>query len=177
MSSRLTQVLLALSLLLNCFVLAGFVYRSWIEPPHWQGRMGGPPPGQPGSRPASPMEALSQDLKLDDTQKQALKSLFEQYATARRDRFREIGKVREAMSAELQKPEFDMPKIEALVEQMTKLRAEQQKENLRSISQLSPHLRPEQQAELHKILAERYGGGWGGRPGGPGGPRPPRPPQ
>ncbi|MEA2853200.1 MAG: hypothetical protein QOE02_3219, partial [Rhodospirillaceae bacterium] len=33
MSSRLIQVLLALSLLLNTFVLAGFVYRSWIEPP------------------------------------------------------------------------------------------------------------------------------------------------
>ena len=170
MSSRLTQVLLALSLLLNCFVLAGFVYRSWIDPPHWQGRMG----GQPGYR--SPLDALSQDLKLDDTQKQALKGLFEQYSTTRRDRFGEIQKVREAMSAELQKPEFDMTKIEALVEQMSRLRAEQQKENLRSISQLSLHLRPEQRDELHKILAERYGGGWRGRAG-PGGPRPPRPPQ
>jgi Spy/CpxP family protein refolding chaperone len=176
MSLRLTQVLLALSLLLNCFILAGFVYRSWIDPPHWQGRMGGPPPGQPGFR--SPLEALSQDIKLDDAQKQALKGLFEQYSTTRRDRFREIQKVREAMSAELQKPEFDMTKIEALVDQMTSLRAEQQKENLRSIAQLSPHLRPEQRDELHKILAERYGGGWGGRPpGGPGGPRPPRPTQ
>jgi Spy/CpxP family protein refolding chaperone len=67
-----------------------------------------------------------------------------------------------------------MTRIEPLVEQMTRLRAEQQKENLRSISQLSPHLRPEQRDELHKILAERYGGGWRGRSGGP---RPPRPPQ
>jgi Spy/CpxP family protein refolding chaperone len=172
MSSRLTQVALALSLLLNCFVLVGFVYGSWIAPPHWQGRMGGHPPGPSGFR--SPLDALSQDLKLDDPQKQALKDLFEQYSAARRERFREIQKVREAMAAELQKPEFDMTKIEALVEQMTRLRAEQQKENLRSISQLSPHLRPEQREELHKILAERYGGGWGGRPGGP---RPPRPPQ
>lgn len=176
MSFRLTRVLLALSLLLNCFVLAGFVYQSWIDPPHWRGRMGGPP-GQPGGRTGTPLDALSQDLKLDDTQKQALKGLFEQYGTTRRDRFREIQKVREAMSAELQKPEFDMTRIEALVEQMTRLRAEQQKENLRSISQLSPHLRPEQRDELHKILAERYGGGWGGRQGGTGGPRPPRPPQ
>ncbi len=180
MSSRLTQVLLALSLLLNCFILAGFVYRSWIDPPHWQGRMGGPPPGPPGARPASPLDALSQDIKLDDSQKKALQGMFEQYSTTRRDRFREIQKVREAMSAELQKPEFDTPKIDALVEQMTRLRGEQQKENLRSISQLAPHLRPEQRDEMHKILAERYGGGWGGRPGGPGGPggpRPPRPPQ
>ncbi|WP_428659539.1 Spy/CpxP family protein refolding chaperone [Reyranella sp.] len=176
MSSRLTQLLLALSLLLNCFVLAGFVYRSWIAPPHWQGRMGGPPPGQPGTW-MSPLDALSQDLKLDDGQKQALKGLFEQYNTARRDRWREIQKVRGAMAAELQKPEFDMTRIEPLVEQMTRLRAEQQNESLRAISQLSPHLRPEQRDELHKILGERYGGGWGGRPGGPGGPRPPPPTQ
>ena len=33
MSPRLIQLLLGLSLLLNCFVLAGFVYRSWIAPP------------------------------------------------------------------------------------------------------------------------------------------------
>ncbi len=177
MSSRLTQLLLALSLLLNCFVLAGFVYRSWIDPPRWHGRMGGPSPGQSGTW-ISPLDALSQDLKLDDGQKQALKGLFEQYNTTRRDRWREIQKVREVMSAELQKPEFDMTKIEPLVEQMTRLRAEQQNESLRAISQLSSHLRPEQRDELHKILGERYGGGWRGRaPGGPDGPRPPRPPQ
>jgi Spy/CpxP family protein refolding chaperone len=159
MSSRLTQFLLALSLLLNCFVLAGFVYRTWIAPPtHWHGRS-----GQPGHR--NPLDALAQDLKLDDSQKQASKGLFEQYGTARRARFGEMQKVREVMSAELQKPEFDMPKIEALVEQMTLLRAEQQKENLRSIAQLSAQLRPEQREDLHDILAERYGGGWRGRRG------------
>jgi Spy/CpxP family protein refolding chaperone len=178
MSSRLTQILLALSLVLNCFVLAGFVYRSWIAPPQWQGHTGGPSPGQSGSW--NPLEALSQDLKLDEAQKQALKDLFERYSTARRERYREIQKVREAMSAELQKPDFDMPKADGLVEQMYRLRAEQQKENLRSIAELSRHLRPDQRDELHKMLGERYGGSWSGRPGtaGPGGgQRPPRSPQ
>ena len=33
MGGRLIQLLLAMSLLLNTFVLAGFVYRSWIAPP------------------------------------------------------------------------------------------------------------------------------------------------
>ncbi len=177
MSSRLTQVLLALSLLLNCFVLAGFVYRSWIEPPHWQGRAGGPPPPGQGQRWAGPLEALAQDLKLDDSQKKELQSIFDQYADTRRDRWRDIGKIREGMSAELQKPAFDWTKIDALVDRMTVLRAEQQKQNLRAIEQMASKLKPEQQAELHKILADRYGGqGWRG-PNGPGGPRPPRPPQ
>jgi len=63
--------------------------------------MGGLLPGQPGGRTGSPLDALSLDLKLDDTQRQAVKDLFEQYSTARRDRYREIQKVGQAMSAEL----------------------------------------------------------------------------
>jgi len=171
MSSRLTQLLLGLSLLLNCFVLAGFVYRSWIAPPHWERPMG-PPPGR------GPLEMLSDDLKLDDNQRKALHGLFEKYAEERHNRFREMGKVRESMIEELKKPEFDMNTIGALVDQMSKLRADQQKENLSSIAELSQQLTPEQREHLHQILADRYGGG--GRPPGerrmPRGPGPERPP-
>lgn len=151
MSSRLTQVLLGLSLLLNCFVLAGFVYRSWIAPPPFV-HSGPPLPGRGG-----PLEMLSQDLKLDDSQRGALKDVFDHYASERRQRFREIQKVREEMAGELKKSEFDMVRIDALVDQMTKLRAEQQKENLAAISQLAAQLRPDQRDRLHVILAERFG--------------------
>src|SRR5690242_12136244 len=118
MSSRLTQVLLALSLLLNCFVLAGFVWRTWIEPPPH--RVGGPPGA--GARNWNPLEALAQDLKLDESQRKELRPVFEKYAEGRRERFREIQKVREATVVELQKPQFDMSKIDPLVDQMTQLR-------------------------------------------------------
>lgn len=177
MSARLTQILLALSLLLNCFVLAGFVYSRWIAPPHWPGPMRGAPSGS--SSFWNPLDALAKDLKVDEAQKQGLKDLFEHYSAVRRERYREIQKVREATTAELQKPEFDMTKIEALVDEMSRLRADQQKENLRSIAELSQHLRPDQREELRRILGERYGGGWSGKsgPGTTGGPRPPRPPQ
>ena len=170
MSARLTQVLLALSLLLNCFVLAGFVWRSWIEPPHQQ-RPGGPP----GPRGMSPIEALAQDLELDGTQRKDLRSVFDQYADARRERFREIQKVRDAMVTELQKPDFDMAKIDPLIDQITQLRSDAQKQNMRSIAELASKLKPEQRTKLHKILADRYGNPpWaaGNRP-----PPPPRPPQ
>src|SRR6185503_4119255 len=116
---------------------------------------------------------LVQDLKLDEAQKKDVQPVIDQYAKTRRERWRDIGKIREAMSAELQKPAFDMVKIDALVDQMTVMRAEQQKENLRAIEQMAAKLKPDQQAELHKILAERYGGGW--RAGGK--QRPPRPSQ
>jgi len=169
MSARLTQVLLALSLLLNCFVLAGFVWRSWIEPPHQQR-----PAGPPGPRGMSPIEALAQDLELDATQRKDLRSVFDHYADARRERFREIQKVRDAMVTELQKPEFDMAKIDPLIDRITELRREAQKENMRSIAELASKLKPEQREKLHKILADRYGNPpWAGnRP-----PPPPRPSQ
>jgi len=179
MSLRFTQLLLGLSLLLNCFVLAGFVYSTWIAPPPIA--RPGPPPGGPQGR--GPLEALSQELKLDETQRQALRGVFEQYGKSRHDRFVEIGKIREQMVAELKKPDFDLARINELIDQVTKLRADLQKENLATIAQVAPQLRPEQRERLHAILADRYGGagmGPGGRPGAPGrgpGPGPGRPPQ
>jgi len=170
MSLRITQVLLGLSLLLNAFVLAGFVFHAWFEPPHFAGRFEGrpPPSGQP--RWGNPLEALADDLKIDDAQKKELQPLFDEYANSRRDRFREIVKIREEMTAELKKSPFDMAKIDGLVDQMMALRVDLQKQNLHAIDQMAQKLKPEQRDELHKILAERYG-----RPPGP--PRPPRPPR
>ncbi len=126
---------------------------------------------------------LSQDLKLDDSQRQALKGLFDRYASDRHERFQAIQKIREAMANELRKPEFDMVQINGLVDQMTKLRAEQQRETLASIAELAAELRPDQRSRLHTILADRFGGPPGWRPpppphdGPPPGPGPDRPPR
>jgi Spy/CpxP family protein refolding chaperone len=177
MSSRVTQVLLGLSLLLNAFVLAGFVVNTWFEPPHlpFVGGRPPPPPGPP--RWGNPMEALANDLKLNDAQKKAVQPIIDDYANTRRDRWRDIGKIREAMAAELQKPVFDWTKIDALIDQMTALRVDQQKQNLRAVEQMANKLTPDKQAELHKILAERYGGQPWRQGGTPGQRPPPRPPQ
>lgn len=173
MSSRLMQVLLALSLLLNTFVLVGFVYRSWIAPPAFERPM--PPP--PGQRP-SPLEMMARDLNLDDGQRQALRSVFEQYSAARRERQREIQKVREQIAAEYKHPAVDMTRVDALIDQLTKARAELQKEYLGSLNQLAAQLKPDQRDHMHQILAERLAMPFGQRPpgGGPG-PGPGRPPQ
>jgi hypothetical protein len=181
MSSRWIQLLLGLSLLLNCFVLAGFVYRSWIAPPTFEGR---PPPPPPGSRP-SMVEVMINDLALDKAQLEAARSLLEGYAAKRRERFGEIQKVREQITAELKQPKLNMPRIDGLVDQITRSRAEQWKESLHAVAGLEPTLRPDQRERLHAMLAERFAGTpWqqqrapGGQPG-PGGrgPGPGRPPQ
>jgi Spy/CpxP family protein refolding chaperone len=175
------QLLLGLSLLLNCFVLAGFVYRSWIVPPTFEGR---PPPPPPGSRPGM-VEILVHDLDLDAAQRQALGGQLDRYNTARRERSAEIQKVREQITAELKRPKLDMTRIDGLVDQITRSRADQWKESLHAMADLEPALRPDQRERLHAMLAERFAGTpWqqqrapGGPPGPAGrGPGPGRPPQ
>ena len=179
MGSRLIQVLLGLSLLLNTFVLVGFVYSSWISPPTFERHM--PPP--PGPRP-SPVETLIKDLGLDDGQRDAVRGQLELYTAARRERFREIQKIRDQTAAELARPQMDMTRIDGLIDQITKLRADQWKESLHTMAQLEPQLRPDQRERLHVLLVERFAGapppprppaGPGGSGGGLGGGPPPGP--
>jgi Spy/CpxP family protein refolding chaperone len=174
MSSRMTQVLLALSLLLNTFVLAGFIYRSWIEPPPFEHRL--PPPPGPGSRP-SPLEMVTHDLDLDDKQREALRTVVDRYAAGRRDRYREIQKLREQISGEYRSA-ADLTRIDALIDRLTKLRADQQKETFRSLADLEPFLKPAQRERLHQVLAERLAAPFQRPPGQGPGPGPgARPPQ
>jgi Spy/CpxP family protein refolding chaperone len=159
MSARLTQVLLGLSLLLNSFVLAGFVYRTWITPPPFAH---GPPP-----RPArgGPIEMLIQELHISEDQRKELQGVLDKYGEQRRERFREIQKIREAMAAELQKPEMDLTKVTPLVDRMQQLRAELFKENMAVIAEMLPKLTDTQRTEFRKLMADRFGGR--GRPGDP----------
>jgi Spy/CpxP family protein refolding chaperone len=185
MTSRVIQTLLGLSLLLNAFVLAGFVYRSWIDPPFEMNGMPPPPPpprgapGQPGLPPGprpNPVEMVAQDLGLDADQRKLMQTLFDHYAKARRDRLQEIQQLREQTSAELRKTSVDMNRVDALIDQVSRLRAEQQKETLRTLTQLEPSLRSDQRERLQRLMVERIvPPPPPPRPPPPGGP--PRPPQ
>jgi Spy/CpxP family protein refolding chaperone len=152
MASRLTQLLLALSLLLNAFVLAGFIYRSWIAPPT-EHQMVGPPPGQ---GPRGPLEQMAAELKLNDEQRGALREVFEKNQADRRQRIQDIQQIREQTGAELRKDPIDWNKVDTLVDQMTRLRGDAQRENLRAIVNLETHLTPQQRQQLHAILADRF---------------------
>ena len=165
MNGRLTQLLLALSLLLNAFVLAGFVYRSWVAPPEhppMAGRAGGP------------LEWMAEDVGLNADQRKALHDLFEKNAEFRRQHFQKMRELREATGAELRKMPVDKAKLDSLVDQVATLRAEVQKENLSAILALEDKLTPEQREKLHATLAERFTNPPGRPPRGERGPRPPR---
>ncbi len=155
MGGRLIQLLLALSLLLNAFVLAGFVYRSWVAPPFPQHLPPPPPSAGPGQG-SGPLEQMANDLGLDDKQRQALRDVFDRYQADRRKRFQEVQGLREQTGNELRKREPDWSKVDGLIDQVVKLRGEAQKENLRAMLALEPHLTPQQRDKLHDVLAERY---------------------
>ncbi|WP_428681365.1 Spy/CpxP family protein refolding chaperone [Reyranella sp.] len=172
MNARLLQVLLALSLLLNTFVLVGFVYRSWIEPPF---EMRGPPPlrgepGQPGGPRFNPVEMVVHDLGLDGEQRKIMTGLFDQYSRERRNRLQEIQRIREQTALEMGRTPIDMAKIDGLIDQVSRLRAEQQKETLRTLTQLEPSLRGDQRERLQRLLVDRVS-----PPPPPPPPPPPRP--
>jgi|SRR5882724_3242586 Spy/CpxP family protein refolding chaperone len=165
---RLIQVLLALSLLLNAFFVAGFVFRSWVAPLPFERQM--PPPPPPGQRPSA-LEIVTNDVNLDDSQRQALRGVFEQYSAARRERFRDIQKLREQIIAEYKRTPLDRARLEPLIDKLGELRTDQQKETLRSLAQVEAQLKPEQRERMHQILAERLLAGPPPRPpGGPGRP-------
>jgi hypothetical protein len=67
-----------------------------------------------------------------------------------------------------------MTRVEALVDRLAALRAQQQKASLRTVVELEPKLRPEQRERLRMILAERLAGSRPPPP--PGGPPPGGPP-
>lgn len=177
MVTRLPWLLLTLSLLLNLFVLTGFVYRTWIAPPAFEHR---PPP--PGGRP-SLFSSLARDLDFDDKQRAALKALVDANVSTRQQHQHDLQQLRDELLAELGHPQPDTARLDLLVERSQTLRSDQQKAFFHMLAQLVPQLSAEQRERLQKMMAERmaFGGRPPGPPGGPPGgapaPGPGRPPQ
>jgi Spy/CpxP family protein refolding chaperone len=162
--SRLIQVLLALSLLLNTFFVAGFVFRGWLAPLPFEHRMP-PPPGPgagPGPRPTI-LEMVTRELNLEDAQRQSLHGVFEQYNKDRRESFREIQRLREEIIAEYKRVPLDQARIDPLIDKLNVLRTDQQKDTVRAFALIEAQIKPEQRERLHQVLTERLSG-------------PPRPP-
>jgi len=151
---RLITVALALSVLLNGFFVAGFVFRSWIAPLPFEQRMPSPPPvPRPGV-----LEMVANDVSLDGSQREAMRGVFEQHAQARRDRYREIQKTREQIINEYKRTPIDPERLAPLIDRLTDLRADQQKETVRALAQLEARLTPEQRQRLQQVLVDRLSG-------------------
>jgi Spy/CpxP family protein refolding chaperone len=148
---RLLPVALALSLLLNAFFVAGFVFRGWIAPLPFE--YGTPPP--PGARPPGAVDVVANEVNLDDSQRKALQGVLERYSQTRRERYRETQKLREQIVAEYKRSPIDQERLGSLIDKLGDLRADQQKETMRALAQLETQLRPEQRQRMHQVLADR----------------------
>lgn len=170
---RLITVALALSVLLNGFFVAGFVFRGWIAPATFEQRIA-PPPPPPMARPTV-LEIVANDINLDERQRQTLRGVFEQHAQARRERSREIQKLREQIVAEYRRIPLDKERLGPLIDKLGDLRADQQKETVSALSAMEAQLGPEQRQRMHQVLVDRIVNSPWSRPPGP--PPPPRPSQ
>ena len=146
---RPLQVVLALSLLLNAFFIAGFVFRGWIAPLPFEHRA--PPPG---ARPGA-VDTVANEVKLDDSQRKALQDVLERYSQIRRERHRETQKLREQIVAEYKRSPIDQERLGSLIDKLGDLRVEQQKETMRTLARLEAELKPEQRLRMHEVLADR----------------------
>lgn len=167
---RWLPVALVLSLLLNAFFVAGFVFRGWIAPLPFEHHL--PPP--PGPRPSA-VEMVANGIDLDDRQRQTLRAVLEQHARIRRERSAEMQRVREQIVSEYRRIPLDEARLTPLIDKLGDLRDDQQREIVRALSQFEAELRPEQRERMHQILVDRLlSSPWYRPPGGP--PRPPPPP-
>ena len=149
---RWIPVALVLSLLLNAFFVAGFVFRGWIAPLPFAERSASPP--APGAR-LSALETVAKEIKLDDRQRDSLRDVMEQHIETRRERSRAIQGVREQILAEYKRIPLDQARLDPLIDKLGDLRVEQQKETVRALSAMEAQLGPEQRQRMHEVLVDR----------------------
>ena len=139
---HLASILLALSLALNLFFVAGAL---WI-------RIQGPPPPM---NPAERLERIGVQLALDPEQKQA----FEQYSQAVRTRMQAMHKAVDPLVgnawAEVAKPDADETKVLALFDEAGQTRRGYMREMAPITLSFLAKLSPEQRAKFVELIRQR----------------------
>ncbi len=140
---RAGLVILALSLTLNVFFVAGLIWTRTMHHPH--------PPPQAVER----FEQIAKDINLTGDQLAA----FEQFDHAFRDRQRQLRDqnrpIAEAIWSELTKPQPDQDKISGLIEQAGQNRRAAQKDNTAALIAFLAALPPEQRTRFADLAQQR----------------------
>jgi hypothetical protein len=83
-------------------------------------------------------------------------------------RMRELRQIRDRVVVELRKERTDFTVVDPLIDRVTTLRGDIQKDGLRTADQIAITLRPEQRERFRElVIARTLVPGTGGRPGGP----------
>lgn len=154
MNPRLPWILLALSMALNIAFVGGFAYARFFAPQPLPPIAGSPGPGgAPGGHPGQ--IDVARDLNLDEAQRRAFRQFLGEMRRGGADRLRELGAIREGVAAELAKPRPDLAAVDRSIDRASVLRADLQKESLRSSLRFAETLRPEQQEKFRQSVAQR----------------------
>ncbi len=141
---RAGLVVLALSLTLNVFFVAGLIWTRTMHHPH--------PPLPVVER----FEQIAKDTNLTGDQLAA----FDQFDHAFRERLRQLRDqnrpVVEAIWNELAKPQPDQDKISSLIEQAGENRRAAQKENTAALMTFLAALSPEQRTRFADLAQQRH---------------------
>lgn len=140
MRARLPWILFAVSLILNVFVVGGFLYTRHVADR--------PPPG-------GPVWMAARSLELDDAQKEA----FRQLRAEGRRNFEEMREtmrpLRERLTGELAKPAPDFATVDRLIDEISVAETIKQKAMARTVQRFVDTLRPEQRAQFHRAVQEQ----------------------
>ena len=138
---HLVTIVLALSLVLNLFFIAGAL---WI-------RVHGPPPMNPEER----LQHVGAQLALDPQQKQA----FEQYAQAVRARMQAMHKAVDPLIgnawSEVAKPDADEARVVALFDEAGQTRRQYLRETAPMTLSFLAKLSPEQRAKFVELIRQK----------------------
>jgi uncharacterized membrane protein len=153
---NLAWILLGLSVALNVFFIGGFFYARHFGPPWGDG------PGHFDRRDDATLADLNLDPGQQRTARQALRDMRQRNFA----RLRELRQVRERVIVELRKERTDFAVVDPLIDRVTTLRGDIQKDGLRTAEQISATLRPEQREKFREfVIARTLVPGAGGRPG------------
>lgn len=147
-----------LSLALGALVVTGASLRA--EPSENSGPRGGP--GAGGER---PFEKIKAELGLTDEQAAKLRDHRQAHRQAGMALWQDARAKREALRAELEKPNFDENKVKSLQAAARAAQEKLQDHRLQGIIDVKKILTPEQFAKFQAIMKEKRGQ-WGNRRGG-----------
>ena len=155
-----------LSLALGALVLAGSSLRA--EPSENSGPRGGPRGemgGGTGGDRERPFEKIKAELGLTDEQAAKLREHRQAHRQAGLALWQDARAKREALRAELEKPNFDENKVKSLQASARAAQEKLQDHRLQGIIDVKKILTPEQFAKFQTIMKEKRGQ-WGNRRGG-----------
>lgn len=143
MRTKLPWILLAISVVLNVFVVGGFFYAKGRSEARMMDR--------------SPIMAAVRDLDLTGPQKQALEKMRADIRKSSSDIRDEMRPLRRELLTELAKPQPDFTQVDRRIDDLGDVQSKRFKAMVRAVHEFQQTLTPEQQEAFRKGIRENMG--------------------